>query len=159
MIAIVRLEKMTKADFDHYISIAVNAYAIEKVKAGTWIEDEAYKLSEESFKKLLPNDIETERQYLYSILDNDKKIKVGYLWIEVSESLIGKSAFIFDFLILEEFRGKGYGTQSMLALEDEAKNHKISKVSLHVFAQNKRAIGLYEKVGFKSTDINMSKYI
>lgn len=159
MIAIVKLEKMTKSDFDHYISIAVNAYAIEKVKAGTWTEDEAYKLSEESFKKLLPNDTETERQYLYSIFDNDKNIKVGYLWLEFSENLIDKTAFIFDFLILEEFRGKGYGTQSMIALDNEAKKHKISKVSLHVFAHNKRAIDLYEKVGFKNTDIHMSKYI
>ena len=159
MIIIVKLEKMTKSDFDHYISIAIHAFAIEKVKAGTWAEDEAYKLSEESFKKLLPNDIETEREYLYSIFDNDKNIKVGYLWLEFSESLIGKTAFIFDFLILEEFRGKGYGTQSMIALDDEAKKHGISKVSLHVFAHNKKAIGLYEKVGFKNTDIHMSKYI
>jgi ribosomal protein S18 acetylase RimI-like enzyme len=159
VIIIVKLEKMTKSDFDHYISIAINAYATEKVKAGTWTEDEAYKLSKESFEKLLSNGIDTEREYLYSIFDNDKNIKVGYLWLEFSESLIGKTAFIFDFLIFEEFRGKGYGTQSMTALEDEVKKHKISKVSLHVFAHNKRAIGLYEKVGFKSTDISMSKYI
>lgn len=150
---------MTKSDFDHYISIAVNSYAIEKVKAGAWTEGEAYKLSEETFNKLLPNDIETERQYLYSIFDNDKNIKVGYLWLGVNESLIGKTAFIFDFLIFEEFRGKGYGTQSMIALDDEAKKQEISKVSLHVFAHNKVAISLYEKSGFKNTDINMSKYI
>lgn len=150
---------MAKSDFDHYISIAVNAYAIEKVKAGTWTKDEAYKQSEETFKKLLPNDIKTERQYLYTIIDNEKNIKVGYLWLEFSENLIGKTAFIFDFLILEEFRGKGYGTQSMIALDDEAKKHKISKVSLHVFAHNEIAIGLYEKVGFKNTDIHMSKNI
>lgn len=104
MIAIVKLEKMTKSDFDHYISIAVNAYAIEKVKTGTWTEDEAYKLSEESFKKLLPNDIETERQYLYSIFDNDKNIKVCYLWLDqVAQTATSNAPIIiniFLFLIL-----------------------------------------------------------
>ena len=150
---------MTKCDFDHYISIAVNAYSIEKVKAGTWTEDEAYILSEEAFSKLLPNDVGTENQYLYSIFDIDENIKIGYLWLGISESLIGKTAFIFDFLIFEEFRGKGYGTQSMIALDDEAKKQKINKVSLHVFAHNKKAISLYEKSGFKNTDISMSKYI
>lgn len=73
VITIVSLEKMTKSDFEHYISIAVNAYATEKVKVGAWAKDEAYKLSKEEFKKLLPNGIETENQYLYSIFDNDKK--------------------------------------------------------------------------------------
>jgi ribosomal protein S18 acetylase RimI-like enzyme len=155
----IKLEKMNKLDFDDYISIAINAYAIEKVKAGTWSEEEAYKCSEESFKNLLPDGIDTEREYLYSIFDEDNKIKVGYLWVECVESLIGKTAFIFDFLIFEEFRSKGYGTQSMKALEEVARKLGICKVSLHVFAHNSTAIALYEKVGFRNTDIHMSKYI
>lgn len=155
----IKLEKMSKEDFNSYIKNAIVEYANEKVKAGTWAEKEAHKLSEETFSKLLPKGVDSERQYLFSIIDIDEQIKVGYMWFQYSESLIRKEAFIYDFYIFEQFRGKGYGTQAMNAIEDEAKKLDIDKISLHVFSHNKRAISLYKKVGYLDTDIMMSKYI
>ncbi len=155
----VRLEKMNESDFNDYIKNAINEYAVEKIKAGTWAQEEAETLSKESFTRLLPDGVHSENQYLFSIIDVDKQVKIGYLWFQCSEKLIGKEAFIYDFIIFEEFRSQGYGTQALRALDEVVKELYINKISLHVFAHNKTALALYEKTGFIATDINMSKDI
>ena len=70
-----------------------------------------------------------------------------------------KEAFIYDFYIFEEHQGKGYGKSSLEVLEKLVKEKGIEKLSLHVFAQNERAIHLYKKLNFEPTDITMSKRI
>lgn len=62
-------------------------------------------------------------------------------------------------MIFETFRGKGFGTKTLEALDVLAKEMGITKIELHVFAHNQTAIKLYNKVGFKNTDITMAKYI
>jgi len=155
----VRLEKMNEFDFNIYINNAIKDYAAEKIKAGTWAQGEAENLSKETFARLLPKGIYSENQYLFSIIDDDKQIKVGYLWFQCYEKLIEKEAFVYDFIVFKEFRSKGYGTQALKSLDNVVKGLGINKISLHVFAHNKRALSLYEKTGFIATDINMSKNI
>lgn len=155
----VRFEKMKPDDFKVYLQPAIAEYADEKVKAGTWAKSEAYQKSQASFAKLLPLGVETEHQYLYVIVDSDSNIKVGYMWFQLFEKPIGREAFIYDFKIFEEFRGRGYGTQAMFAMDEVAKSLNITKISLHVFAHNRIARQLYEKMGYEATDINMSKLL
>ena len=47
----------------------------------------------------------------------------------------------------------------MKKLEDKAKELKCDKISLHVFAHNNQAISLYKKMGYKITNLMMSKEI
>ena len=155
----IQLERMTERDFIDYLSLAIPDYAAEKISAGSWAKEEAQKLSEESFAELLPNGVATKEHHLFSIVKSESSQKVGYLWFRSSEDLNGKAAFIFDFIVFEEFRSRGYGTQTMLALEETVKKMGIEKIMLHVFAHNKTALSLYEKMGFKPTDISMSKYV
>lgn len=155
----VRLEKMSKQDFNNYISNSVAEYAKEKVKAGAWAEKEAYELSKETFRKLLPNDVNTKNQYLFSIIEDNKNTKIGYMWFQYSEGLLYREAFIYDFFIFEEYRGQGFGSQSLKALDKEVTKFNVNKITLHVFSHNKRAIELYKKTGFVDTDLIMSKYI
>jgi ribosomal protein S18 acetylase RimI-like enzyme len=67
---------------------------------------------------------------------------------ELTNTIAGK--FYLDSLAaLPEFRGNGFGK---LILEDSilrAKNAGYDEVYLIVFEQNKKALGLYEKAGFK----------
>lgn len=50
--------------------------------------------------------------------------------------------------------GKGYGHQSLILLEMEAKKLGIRKLYLRVFLDNLRAIRLYEKMGYlNSTEL------
>ncbi|EAC9069319.1 GNAT family N-acetyltransferase [Listeria monocytogenes] len=147
---------MTASDLEDFLSTAITDYANEKVEAGTWDEEEALAKSQDSFNKLLYDGITTPNEYLYSIISGEK---IGYIWFHVDETHSGKHAFIYDFVIFEAFRGKGFGTKTLEALDKLAKDMEITKIELHVFAHNKTAIGLYNKVGFQNTDITMAKYL
>lgn len=69
---------MSEIDFVKYMSYATQNYANEKVRAGTWLKSEAMKKSEEEFKKLLPNGVQTDHQYLYKIVSQQANEQVGY---------------------------------------------------------------------------------
>lgn len=68
--------------------------------------------------------------------------KIGYIWFHVDETRSGKHAFIYDFVIFEAFRGKGFGTKTLEALDALAKEMQITKIELHVFAHNQTAIAI-----------------
>ena len=68
-----------------------------------------------------------------------------------------KSPWIYDIELLESSRGKGYGRATMLAAELTVKEKGYSKLGLHVFGHNKVARGLYESLGFQTTNVIMSK--
>lgn len=71
-------------------------------------------------------------------------------------------------------RGKGVGTRAMQFLEEEIKEQRIKRIELGVFAFNKSAHSLYQKLGYKEiariddftfwegrmwADIRMEKYL
>ncbi len=66
-------------------------------------------------------------------------------------------AFIYDFKIYDNFQNKGFGSKALQLTTQEAKLKGFSSIALHVFGSNKRAIHVYEKNGFTTTDITMQK--
>ena len=54
-------------------------------------------------------------------------------------------------LIKSGYRDIGIGSEMMKTLIDQARVMRLKILSLTVFATNKRAIHVYEKVGFKET--------
>ena len=57
----------------------------------------------------------------------------------------------------EKFRGKGYGKQAMLLIEEQASELGLKSLGLHVFAVNTVARNLYESVGYEASSLNMTK--
>lgn len=155
----IQLQKMNDLDFNDYMARTIIDYAAEKVAAGVWLKAEAIQLAKKNFDQLLPKGVKTENEYLFTFLNTEINKKVGYLWFQLSETLLYKMAFILDFIIFEPYRGRGYGQQTLKNLEDVAKSLDIHKMILHVFAHNTTAIALYEKLGYKNTDITMAKYL
>lgn len=82
---------------------------------------------------------------------------MGYLWHSIKMS--DKSTFIYDFFVSSEYRGFGFGTQSISALETQLQTIGISQIKLRVAYHNERALKLYKDVGFEITGFNMSKKI
>jgi|GEM_PF-991047 len=81
--------------------------------------------------------------YFFTITDGD--IKIG------SVELM-RDGNIARFLIAEEFRGKGYGTEALHVLCRYAFDElKMAKVSLTVFDFNVSALRCYTKAGFMET--------
>ena len=87
----------------------------------------------------------------------DDDIAVGIIWLRAELDGPVKSGYIFDVEIKEEFRGKGYGKQAMLLIEEKARELGIERMGLHVFAYNDVARNLYERIGYKVSSMNMLK--
>jgi ribosomal protein S18 acetylase RimI-like enzyme len=155
----VKLVPMTESEFQIYLKHSIESYAQEHIRAGNWDSSDALQKSEEEFHRFLPEGLASEKQHLLSIEDGHTGVKIGVIWFAESIQASRPSAFIYDFLIYEEHRRKGYGGQTLSALEEKVKELGIEIISLHVFGHNQFAIELYQKAGYEITDIHMSKKV
>jgi RimJ/RimL family protein N-acetyltransferase len=153
----VRLIPMTATDFQAYLEEDIERYAQERVRAGDWHPSEALQKSREEHQQLLPDGVATKNHYLFSIEDEALGSNVGIIWFAIYDKQLRPVAFVYDFLIYEEFQRRGYGKQAMLALEAKVKDLNVDKIALQVFAHNHVARALYEKTGFEITGFYMTK--
>ncbi len=98
---------------------------------------------------LLPLLRNPELGLAWLILDGDSP--VGYIVICFGYSLewLGRDAFVDEFYLREECRGRGWGRAAMAFIEDEARRVGIRALHLEVMHQNARALELYRSLGFR----------
>ena len=153
----VRLEPMTETEYQEYIAEGIPQYAQEHVKAGRWSAEEALQRATEEFDEILPDGLQTKNQYFFSIVDEQAATKVGMLWFAVRNRGQKPIAYIFDVIVAENYRHRGYGEQAFRELETKVQDLGIQTISLHVFGHNHAARAMYEKLGYILTNIQMSK--
>jgi ribosomal protein S18 acetylase RimI-like enzyme len=148
----ITLEPMEQEDFERFLESEIRGYAEAHVRNGNWPAEGAVERSRKEFETLLPNGVHSKDQYLWSIVDPENN-KIGMLWVQVKD----QKAFIYDFVINESFRGKGYGKEALTTLDEELKSMDVESVRLHVFGDNITAQELYKKMGYQITGIHMKK--
>ncbi len=153
----IQLVPMTQPEFEQLLSVTIKEYAQEHVKSGNWSPEEALDRSKAEHDQLLPNGLHSPDQYLYSIYDPDTKTNVGILWWAHKRDGAKQYAFIYNIEIKADQRGKGYGKQAMLALEEKVKAAGLDSIGLHVFGHNRIARSLYSEIGYEETNVLMSK--
>lgn len=151
------LERMTEEEFTAYRARSVVEFAEDKVKAGSWKEEEALELSEETYRKYLPDGIHSKEQYLYVARQEGQQASVGYVWLNVADTPAGMRAFLYDIIIEEAYRGQGFGQATMRALDETASSLGAVTIGLHVFGHNQTALHVYQKAGYAITDYTMAK--
>ena len=152
-----KLIPMAQDIYDAYIENLLKDYSQEHVKTGNWKPEEALERAREQIAQLLPDGLQSENQYLYSLHDDEIGENVGVLWFAAREQGNTPEAFIYDIVIYETYRRRGYASSALEVMEAKVLELGIRKISLHVFGHNSPAISLYEKIGFQPTNIMMSK--
>jgi RimJ/RimL family protein N-acetyltransferase len=152
-----QLIQMSDSDFTTYIKTAATDYAQEHIRSGNWHPDEALQRAEQEIRQLLPDGPRSENQYLYTLVDESTGQKVGMIWFAINPNRPQKIAFIYDFVIYEAFRRRGYGFQALQSAEQKARDLGAQRIELHVFAHNQAARLLYEKAGYQVTNLIMTK--
>ena len=147
---------ISQPDYDNFLRDSIRDFAADMVQSGNWHAEEALERSRKEHEKFLPDGLATKDHFLYTILD-EERTKLGILWVQVKMGVHHREAFIFDFVIEEQFRGKGFGKQALIALDGIMKEMGVESISLHVFGFNTNAIGLYKKSGYEVTDLQMRK--
>ena len=92
----------------------------------------------------------------------DGETPVGYVVICFGYSLewLGRDAFVDEFYLLEDYRGRGWGRSAMAFVEDAARSLNVRALHLEVVQQNAVALEVYRKLGFKERQSTfLSKWI
>lgn len=108
----------------------------------------------EVFEKLSMR--ETDRIF---VAENKSHTFLGYLWIGEGSNMMTekKHGFIYDIFVKKEFRGKGIGKILLEKAQSYCREKGYSRILLMVAVNNKTALGLYNKMGFKAEQIYMGK--
>ena len=153
----VTLVEMDETSFRRYTDHLIHDYAADKVEAGVWSADEAKDRAAKELEGLLPDGTLTRDHYLYSVRDESVPAEVGILWISPRDSGAGRTLWIYDVIVHDGFRRRGYASSILHLVEDKARELGAAKVELHVFGHNHGARALYEKLGYTPTSIVMAK--
>ena len=153
----VHLRPMTEADFRAYLDFAVEDLAQQHVRAGNWHASEATPRAAALLQQMLLDGRASEGHHLYSVVDEESGAKVGLIWLMVRYPGPHASLFVCDFWIFEPYRRRGFGTQTLLAVEEKAAGLGIDRIGLHVFAHNHAALALYQRAGYETTGLFMAK--
>lgn len=105
---------------------------------------------------------EDERITVFKAVLNDKIC--GFLFLEMVHRqskgmFFSKIGNILNLGVDETYRGKGVGTKLIEYAENYVLNQGGEALDLNVFAFNKKAIKLYERLGYKITDVSMRKVL
>jgi ribosomal protein S18 acetylase RimI-like enzyme len=152
----IRLDPITDEEFAAWLPPAVRTLAQEHVTSGQWTPQDALAFSKAQFMRLLPDGPRSDQQYLYTIRDAADGAAVGTLWIGMRLKAGIPEAYVYDLVVGEDDRGRGYGRAAMLACAERAAELGAQSLGLHVFGHNARARALYTSLGFVETNINMS---
>jgi ribosomal protein S18 acetylase RimI-like enzyme len=147
---------MQTAEYPHYRDYFIPDYATEIEANYGYSPEKSLNIATQSLIDDLPQGAATPDQTLLCIEDSNNGT-IGYLWYKLLDN--GDTAFIYDFVIFEAFRGQGYGKSALLALEKQLLSTNVQQIKLRVAYHNKPAFGLYEKIGFNVTGYNMIKIL
>ena len=155
----IKLVELDDASFREFRKHLARDYAQDKVRAGVWSQAEAEGRASRELDELLPDGPATRDHFLYSVRDDSLPAEVGIVWFALKNSGVGRSLWIYDIIVHEQFRRRGYARRTLELVEEKARELGAGKVELHVFGHNDGARALYEQMGYGVTSIIMAKQV
>jgi ribosomal protein S18 acetylase RimI-like enzyme len=154
------LVPMTAEEYEAYLEEMAPDYAREHVEAGNWPEEGSVERAVNEMREVyLPQGVETENNFLFTLFDPEIGEKVGMLWYGIDDRGNQKQAFVYDVIVDNAYRRRGYGSQAFEKMEEVVKIAGLNVIGLHVFGYNTGARAMYEKLGFEVTDVMMRKWL
>jgi ribosomal protein S18 acetylase RimI-like enzyme len=155
-----RLRPLREDEFDAWVEHGKADYARDMIENGGAPPEQARAKSESDWLTLLPERLETPDQFIFAVEDEETGERVGDVWFARRETPFeGAVAFVYSIEIAEQFRGRGFGRQAMLLLEDEARARGLVRMSLNVFGGNAAARSLYRSLGYAESAVSMAKQL
>jgi ribosomal protein S18 acetylase RimI-like enzyme len=146
-------------EFDAWVEHGKAEYARDMIVNAGAPPDQAREKAESDWQTLLPQRVETFDQFIYAVEDESGE-RVGSVWFARRETQFeGWVAFVYAIEIDEQSRGRGFGREAMLLLEDEARARGLDRISLNVFGGNEVARNLYRSLGYAESALWMAKQL
>ena len=91
---------------------------------------------------------------LFMIEEEDRIVGFVNIMAVFSVWAKGFAVIVDDLYIIEEYRGKGYGTKAMREIENYAREHNYKRMQFTSDDTEKRAKEFYKKLGFETAETN-----
>lgn len=143
----ITIRNMTQQAYDAFYRWSVEQHTAELMEQKCIPWKEASKEASEELSGMLPDGLQTEHNYLMTIVSGEKSI--GYIWTLHEETDGKKQSFLCDFAIREDKRRKGYGTEALRLMEKQAADAGCVESILFVADRNAEARMLYEKSDYR----------
>jgi ribosomal protein S18 acetylase RimI-like enzyme len=150
----IRLVVLPDEDLEEWLALMWADYRSQLLGSGLSAEEASLNI-EQNAKALFDNGVPNEDQRVFHVMDEE--VKVGSLWLATREKHTAGLWYVYDIMIDEEFRGKGFGRSTMRAAEDYVKSQGGTILELNVFGPNGVARALYESLGYQIMAIGMRK--
>jgi len=150
------LRPMLPDEFVTYLDWAIDDYAAELERNVKATGEAAQVASRASYDSLLPDGLATLGHTLLVAMDPNGGERVGVLWFGPSTD-DPAMAWIYDIMVDEEKRGRGWGRAIMRAFEGEARARGFARAGLNVYGDNHVARRLYESLGYVETARQLHK--
>lgn len=137
---------MSPVDFERFRIISLKHHAEELIAEEHFNPDAAAEEAESELRSMLPSGLQTQNNYLYSIIDDEKV--VGFLWFLVENTDSVLQAFLCDFYIAPEYRREGRGKTALGHYHALAAKRSCSESVLYVSDANSEAKRLYQRCGY-----------
>ncbi len=138
-----------------WIRRSADEYARDLVTTGR-SKDEARRVADDGMAASFPDGSPRPGHAVLDLLD-DLGHRVGYLWLGPSGQGEAGQWWVWDVLVDEAHRRKGYGGAAMRLAEQYAAAHGATSLGLSVFGFNAGARALYESLGYETTSVKMAK--
>lgn len=153
----IALRPMRADEFAAYVDCFVPDYAAEIAANYDVLPEAALAQARAEIDRDLHAGTDTTGHVLLCIVEGADDAPIGYCWYRPDRE--ARHAFVLDFQLVPEHRGKGHGKAALAVLAAELAKAGFDEIRLRVAADNIRAQNLYRAGGFRPTGINMSKRI
>lgn len=126
------------------------SYFDELIMAG-YTEAAAHENIEATKRENMPDGKLAANNFVFNVASGESNVGVVWLFQQINQW------FIYDIEVYENFRGQGFGRQTMKAIEAYARANGAESISLSVFGFNETARKLYETEGYQTMRLSMKK--
>lgn len=145
-----RIRKARKRDLNTYLFLRKLA-----TKEYSKIKKKKINLPNNFIKKRFIEIISSKNTFLLLVESNTDV--AGYLTVSLIKDVNQKMGYVDDIFVLKEFRKKGLGILLIKEFISILKKKKFKKIRLGAYIDNKKALELYKKLGFKLTHYEFEK--
>ena len=150
-----RLRPATQDEFDDWLPRQEAGYAEQIIASGSMPLQEARQKARRDTQRSFSAGLATPGQLVFRVLAEEKP--VAWLWLAVPGPDDPLMAWVYDVEVDEAYRGRGYGRQTMLLAEQEARARGMTSIGLNVHGKNIPALSLYDSLGYEVTTQQMKK--
>lgn len=150
-----RLRPATQDEFDYWLPRQEAGYAEQIITSGSMPPEAAREKARRDTQRAFSAGLATPGQLVFRVLAEDNP--VAWLWLAVPGPDDPAMAWVYDVEVDEAYRGHGYGRQTMLLAEREARTRGMTSIGLNVHGKNTVALSLYDSLGYEVTTQQMKK--